>query len=166
MIFGEKKPGVEYIPRRAAYAVITDGRGRIAVVRGRRKYFLPGGGSHSGEEPEVTVIREIREEMGHHGTVVRDIGVTEQYFTAGPSHYHMNAHFFEVRLDGPAGSRPQHDGYGQMLLQSGISCSTSAISGQSTRRQNWIGNRQLTQSWDPVVDTFRTFLTCGNSVRE
>ena len=61
-IFGSKEPHVQYAERRAAYVVIADGE-KVATVNPRREYFLPGGGSLSGETPEETIAREVREEL-------------------------------------------------------------------------------------------------------
>ena len=63
-VFGFENPDIEYEPRPAAYAVITDRQGRIAAVKGTRVgYFLPGGGSLSDETAEQTVAHEVREEL-------------------------------------------------------------------------------------------------------
>ncbi|WP_309127170.1 NUDIX domain-containing protein [Microbacterium sp.] len=54
--------------RVAAYAVVTDDDGRVLLARwteGRRvAWTMPGGGLESGEDPEQTVRRELREETG------------------------------------------------------------------------------------------------------
>ncbi len=61
--------------RLAAYALITDGAGRVLLTRhseGRRtsaRWLLPGGGLEHGEHPEQAVVREIREETGLVATV-------------------------------------------------------------------------------------------------
>lgn len=56
--------------RLAAYALITDGTGRVLLTRhpderGKAgRWLLPGGGVEHGEHPEQAVVREIREETG------------------------------------------------------------------------------------------------------
>jgi 8-oxo-dGTP pyrophosphatase MutT (NUDIX family) len=56
--------------RLAAYALITNGAGRVLLTRhpdSRRhagRWLLPGGGVEHGEHPEQAVIREVMEETG------------------------------------------------------------------------------------------------------
>jgi len=73
-VFGSANPAIECKLRRAAYAVITDSKGRVAVVRAGGKYFLPGGGSLHGETPEQTLRREAMEELARSVRIVRKIG--------------------------------------------------------------------------------------------
>jgi len=64
VVFGEAPPGVVCTKRPAAYVVISGRDGVRPTARGRRQFWLPGGGSHPGETPEATVVREVREEFG------------------------------------------------------------------------------------------------------
>lgn len=54
--------------RVAAYGVVTDDAGRVLLARwveGRRvAWTMPGGGLEAGEDPELAVRRELREETG------------------------------------------------------------------------------------------------------
>lgn len=53
--------------RIGAAAVITDGHGRVLLVRhtyGERNWELPGGVGDDGESADATVVREVREETG------------------------------------------------------------------------------------------------------
>jgi 8-oxo-dGTP diphosphatase len=107
--FGFENPAIEYEPRPAAYAVITDREGRIAAVKGTRGgYFLPGGGSQFGETAEQTVAREVREELARDIRIVRQIGEAIQFFYADGRHYRMEAVFFEAEFASGAGEHELH----------------------------------------------------------
>ncbi len=61
---------------RASAVVLRDGGQSVLMVRHRRRdgteyWQLPGGGVHNGEKPEHTALRELREETGLEGRVVR-----------------------------------------------------------------------------------------------
>lgn len=96
IIFGSPEPDVQYTERRAAYVVIVSDDGRVAMVEGRQKYFLPGGGSLSGEAIEATVVREMQEELARSVRLTRMIGEAVQYFYSASDerHYRMRATFF------------------------------------------------------------------------
>jgi len=87
-------------PRLAAYVVVRDRTGRVAAVRsagvGPARFWLPGGESHPGEPPELTVAREVREEVGHVIRLAGRIGDAVQIFHAATEQrwYEMKAAFF------------------------------------------------------------------------
>lgn len=110
-VFGNVNPASEYVPRPAAYAVIVDQKRRIAAVKGTDRYFLPGGGSLSGETAEQTVVREVREELAREIRIVREIGAAVQYFYADAQHYRMEATFFEVEFASDATGAGEHELY-------------------------------------------------------
>lgn len=96
------------VPRRAAYALVRDGRGWLLAVRGPGGLFLPGGGCEAEESSEGALARELREETGrelegfaYHSTAV-------QYFAADGVTYHMTAAFYAVVL-GEQVSEPEED---------------------------------------------------------
>ena len=103
-IFGSIPAGVLSRPRRAAYAVIRDGDGRVAAVEHRGRHFLPGGGSVAHESPEDTVRREVREELGRAIDILGNIGSAAQHFFASDDEcwYTMDAVFFAATLRGPS----------------------------------------------------------------
>jgi 8-oxo-dGTP diphosphatase len=111
LIFGSPAPGVQYTERRAAYVVVTKD-GKVAMVREEEKYFLPGGGSLTGEAPEETVAREVYEELTRRVRLIHKIGEAIQYFhsTADDRHYQMLATFFAGEfIDEPSSDTGEHE---------------------------------------------------------
>lgn len=98
--FGAPIGGVTYEQRLAAYAVIRNHAGAVAAVRAPAGYWLPGGGTLPGETLEETVVREVREELGHALRLVGKIGEAIQYFFAAVEgkYYAMRAVFFQAEL--------------------------------------------------------------------
>ena len=110
--FGSREPGVDYTERLAAYVVILNGDGQVAMVKGRQNYFLPGGGSLPNEAPEETIIREAREELALGVRPLRPIGAAVQYFYSSTNdrHYMMEAIFFTGEFtDEATGGTGEHE---------------------------------------------------------
>jgi len=80
--FGKHNPEAEYRQRPGAYAVILDGQGKFAAVKGQDKIFLPGGGVDPGESLEETLTREVREECACEVVIGRYLGGAIQYFVS------------------------------------------------------------------------------------
>ena len=95
VVFGSRKPNIDYVERRAAY-IVTIEAGNVALVGSGRNRFLPGGGSLPGEVAEMTVAREVREELGREVRLLRKVGEAIQYFYSRDDnrHYEMLAVFF------------------------------------------------------------------------
>jgi 8-oxo-dGTP diphosphatase len=116
-------PGPDGLPRAqrfAAYAVARDPRGRLLLTRisdgypGGGQWHLPGGGTDYGEQPGAALIRELAEETGQRGRLVRLLGVASHRDAAslGPEGYPIDWHgvraFYRVMVDRP--TRPRvHD---------------------------------------------------------
>lgn len=107
--FGDARAGIEYLDHPAAYAVITDGDGRVAAVRGTRGYFLPGGGSLPDEQPAETIRREVVEELARTVSLLLKIGEAIQYFSAGEEHYRMRAVFYAAEFTGVHEGKAEYD---------------------------------------------------------
>ncbi|MBX7250010.1 MAG: NUDIX domain-containing protein [Caulobacteraceae bacterium] len=81
--FGEKRPGVAYRDRPAAFGVaVRDGR--VACVRitgpGNEGWDIPGGAIDEGEDEGQALAREFREETGLIVRPLRRLGRAGQYF--------------------------------------------------------------------------------------
>ena len=109
-------PGPDGRPRAqrfAAYAVTTDPAGRLLLTRiaagypGAGRWHLPGGGTEYGEQPGVALIRELAEETGQDGRLIRLLGVASHRDThsLGPEGYPIDWHgvraFYRVEVDRP-----------------------------------------------------------------
>lgn len=109
--------GLPRAQRFAAYAVVTDPRGRFLLTRitegypGGGRWHLPGGGTDYGEQPGAAVIREIAEETGQRGRLLALLGVASHRDPAslGPEGYPIDWHgvraFYQVVVDQP--TRPR-----------------------------------------------------------
>jgi ADP-ribose pyrophosphatase YjhB (NUDIX family) len=94
--------------RVAAYALSTDGNGRILLCRIAPSvapgeiWTLPGGGLEFGEAPEVAVLRELAEESGYEGEIVGLVDVKDRVLTdsEGGGRMHAIRIVYRVRVTG------------------------------------------------------------------
>jgi 8-oxo-dGTP diphosphatase len=105
--------GLHRAQRFAAYAVAADADGRVLLTRiaagypGAGRWHLPGGGTDYGEQPGAALIRELTEETGQRGRLVRLLGVASHRDAAslGPEGYPIDWHgvraFYRVAVDAP-----------------------------------------------------------------
>ena len=84
-----------YVHYRSRSVAIVIRGGKILMERvfcfGREFHTVPGGGIEEGETPEQAVLRELKEECGLDGTIVRPLAV--QHKSGGSAEYS-----FEVRI--------------------------------------------------------------------
>lgn len=100
-VFGERKPGLEYTPRRVASAIICE-QGRVALVHVRRdgdeRYFLPGGGIDNGETAEQALLREIVEECGCAAVLEGKLGEALQHVVGPEGAWSHHTAYFRARF--------------------------------------------------------------------
>ena len=94
--------------RVAAYALCVDQAGKILLCRMAPSvipgdvWTLPGGGIQFGESPESAVLRELDEETGQGGEIVRLVEVNDRVLTleSRPGTVHAIRIVYEVRVTG------------------------------------------------------------------
>ena len=105
--------------------MVSINAGQVALVGSGRKLFLPGGGSLPDETPEMTVAREVREELGLNVRLVHAVGKAIQYFYSQDDScdYDMLAHFFAGEFtDRLPGTFSQHTLHWLPIAQATTSC--------------------------------------------
>jgi 8-oxo-dGTP pyrophosphatase MutT (NUDIX family) len=80
----------------------------VIVPRGRRRVLgLPKGGPLSGETPEQTAAREVREETGITAAVSERLGQVDYSYRRGGRQVQKTVHFYLCRFE--AGMTSDHD---------------------------------------------------------
>ena len=136
--------GLHRTQRFAAYAVARDADDRVLLTRvadgypGAGRWHLPGGGTDFGEAPGPALLRELHEETGQDGRLVRLLGVASHRDAAslGPEGYPIDWHgvraFYLVEIGAPT-EPTVHD------------------VGGSTGEARWFTPAEIT-ALDPVAD--------------
>ena len=62
-------------------ALIRDKQNRVLVLKENQDtWSLPGGGLDHGEDPELGILRELKEELGVEHATVKDIATTKTFY--------------------------------------------------------------------------------------
>ena len=83
----------------AGGVVISTDRAKVALIgrldrRGRLLWSLPKGHIEEGETPEQTAVREVSEETGILGEIIRPLGTIDYWFVADRRRIHKTVHHF------------------------------------------------------------------------
>ena len=98
LTFGSKKRTVHCVLRPSCYAIIFhSSSSKIAVIKKRDRYFLPGGGMEGNETKEECLHRELLEELGWAIEIDQYIGNAARYFYVEKEDtYYLNDGFFYI----------------------------------------------------------------------
>jgi len=89
----------------AGGVVINTARDRVVLIgrldrRGRLLWSLPKGHIEEGETPEQTAVREVTEETGILGEIIRPLGTIDYWFVADRRRIHKTVHHFLMKERG------------------------------------------------------------------
>ena len=108
----------EYMHRRSRSVAVVVRDGKILMEKvfffGRTFYTLPGGGIEKGETPEEAALRELKEECGLDGTVLRPLAILKKQDGGSEYSYEVS-----VPADAQAqtGCDPEYSGEDQPLKE-------------------------------------------------
>ncbi|MDT2737887.1 NUDIX hydrolase [Enterococcus pseudoavium] len=80
-VFGVKESEKKYQARYAAYAILMNDQGLLALIQAPNgAYFLPGGEIEGHETKEEAIEREMLEELGFEVSLSAYLGQADEYF--------------------------------------------------------------------------------------
>lgn len=84
---------------------VVHGRAVVAVIArynraGRLEWCLPKGHREAGETLEQTAVREVAEETGIRGRVLRSLGAVDYWFTVPGARIHKTVHHYLLEATG------------------------------------------------------------------
>ena len=93
-------PKYAYMKRIGAYALISNKKNLLAIVKTNTGYFLPGGGVKENETFENCLQRECIEEMGFKIRILNDIACGNYYFYSTTLNTDMESigYFYECEI--------------------------------------------------------------------
>jgi 8-oxo-dGTP diphosphatase len=109
--FGTRIPGVSYVDRPGAYAIIRAGSNAIALVRTPQGFLLPGGGVQLHEPFDEALQRELMEEIGYRSRIGKKLCAAVQYLYSEVDHGYFKkvGHFFAATLTARVGEPTELD---------------------------------------------------------
>ncbi|MEU5330842.1 NUDIX hydrolase [Streptomyces parvus] len=117
VVMGADAVEADRLQRLAAYGIVRRDDSVLLVrigpksVDDYKKWMLPGGGVEHGEHPQVTVVREFKEETGYDVEVVRLLDVdAEHRRLSGPLDFHAVFALYEVAIVGGTFNPSGHGG--------------------------------------------------------
>jgi 8-oxo-dGTP pyrophosphatase MutT (NUDIX family) len=90
-----KKDISSNLHRSARAIIVVDNQVLLLHTKTLDFYMLPGGGIEGNETPELCVIREVKEETGYIGQIIKKTVVIKEFFPEAT----WETHYFLVKID-------------------------------------------------------------------
>jgi 8-oxo-dGTP pyrophosphatase MutT (NUDIX family) len=110
-LFGQVEEKEEYEERIGIYGLISDGQGRVALMKTPFGYLLPGGGLEKGESHGECLSRELAEEAGWAVKVgdYEGFSCLYSYISRLGVYKKMSGHFYRLEQTGILGKPVEED---------------------------------------------------------
>ncbi|MDT8336806.1 MAG: NUDIX domain-containing protein [Candidatus Izemoplasmatales bacterium] len=90
-----KKDISKNLHRSARAIIVVDNQVLLLHTKTLDYFMLPGGGIKENETPELSVIREIKEETGYFGEIIKKTVIIKEFFPEAT----WETHYFLVKID-------------------------------------------------------------------